>query len=111
MYLSRRWVLPATATRRSSSEKSRDAPVSQRQSPERKLMRETEASIRLVDPPRGAGGRNERGYMMLWTISGALVFLWLLAFVGHVGGSLIHLLLLTAVILLWVNFRTGRRTV
>jgi len=49
--------------------------------------------------------------MMLWTISGALVFLWLLAFVGHVGGSLIHLLLLTAVILLWVNFRTGRRTV
>jgi Flp pilus assembly protein TadB len=103
--------LPATASRRSGSEESRDAPISPRQSLRRKLMREAEAEISLVDLPRGAGGRNERGYMMLWTISGALVFLWLLAFVGHVGGSLIHLLLLGAVILLWVNFRTGRRTV
>jgi hypothetical protein len=48
---------------------------------------------------------------MLWTISGALVFLWLLGFVSHVGGSFIHLLLVIAAIVLVWNYRTGRRTI
>ena len=37
---------------------------------------------------------------MLWTIIVILVVLWLLGFVGHVGGSLIHLLLVIAVVVL-----------
>ena len=42
---------------------------------------------------------------MLWTISGALIFLWLLGFVSHVGGPFIHLLLVVAAIVtstLWL---------
>ncbi len=37
---------------------------------------------------------------MLWTIIVILVVLWLLGFLGHVGGSLIHLLLVVAVVVL-----------
>src|SRR5206468_3583225 len=33
---------------------------------------------------------------MLWTIIVILVVLWLLGFIGHVGGSLIHLLIVIA---------------
>jgi hypothetical protein len=35
--------------------------------------------------------------------------LWLLGFIGHVGGSLIHLLLVIAVIVLIINLIQGRR--
>jgi hypothetical protein len=37
-----------------------------------------------------------RGIPMLWTIIVILVVLWLLGLIGHVGGSLIHLLLVVA---------------
>ena len=33
---------------------------------------------------------------MLWTIVAILAVLWLLGLIGHVGGSLIHLLLVIA---------------
>ncbi|HWY70713.1 MAG TPA: lmo0937 family membrane protein [Terriglobales bacterium] len=48
---------------------------------------------------------------MLWTIFAILLILWLLGFSFHVAGSLIHLLLIVAVIVLIVNLITGRRTV
>lgn len=49
---------------------------------------------------------------MLGTIALILVLLWLLGFVGfHVAGSLIHLLLLVALVLFIAHFVTGRRTV
>jgi hypothetical protein len=48
---------------------------------------------------------------MLWTIIGILVLLWLLGFIGHVGGALIHLLLVVALIVFVVNLLTGRTTV
>jgi hypothetical protein len=35
--------------------------------------------------------------------------LWLLGLLGHVGGSLIHLLLVIAVIVLIINLVQGRR--
>ena len=35
---------------------------------------------------------------MLWTIAGILVVLWVLGLVAHVGGALIHLLLVIAVV-------------
>jgi hypothetical protein len=48
---------------------------------------------------------------MLWTIFVILLVLWLLGFSFHVAGSLIHLLLVIAVVVLIVNLVTGRRTV
>jgi hypothetical protein len=48
---------------------------------------------------------------MLWTIIVILFILWLLGFSLHVGGSLIHLLLVIAVIVLIFNLLTGRRGV
>jgi hypothetical protein len=46
---------------------------------------------------------------MLWTIFVVLVVLWLLGFSFHVAGSLIHLLLVVAVIVLVFNLISGRR--
>ena len=48
---------------------------------------------------------------MLWTILVVLVVLWLLGFSLHVGGALIHLLLVVALVVLVVNLVTGRRRV
>jgi hypothetical protein len=47
---------------------------------------------------------------MLYTIAVILVVLWLLGFlVAHVGGGLIHILLVAAVILVLWNLIAGRR--
>lgn len=48
---------------------------------------------------------------MLWTILVILLVLWLLGFVGHVGGGMIHILLVIAAIVLVINLVSGRRTV
>ncbi len=49
---------------------------------------------------------------MLLTIAIILFILWVLgAFVVHVGGGLIHLLLVIAIIVVIWNFITGRRAV
>jgi uncharacterized protein DUF5670 len=48
---------------------------------------------------------------MLWTILVVLLILWLLGFGLHVGGGLIHLLLVVAVVVLIYNLVTGRRSV
>ncbi len=48
---------------------------------------------------------------MLWTIFVVLLILWLLGFGFHVGGGLIHLLLVIAVVVLVFNLISGRRTV
>lgn len=49
--------------------------------------------------------------IMLWTIFVVLVILWLLGFGFHVGGGLIHLLLVVALVVLIFNLMTGRRRV
>jgi hypothetical protein len=46
---------------------------------------------------------------MLWTIFVILLILWILGFSLHVAGSLIHLLLVVALIVLVINLVTGRR--
>ncbi len=46
---------------------------------------------------------------MLWTIVVILVVLWLLGFLTNVGGGLIHLLLVIALIVIVVNVLQGRR--
>jgi len=45
---------------------------------------------------------------LLWTIIVILFVLWLVGFLLHVGGGLIHLLLVIAVIVLIFNLLTGR---
>ena len=47
---------------------------------------------------------------MLWAICVVLVVLWLLGFSLHVGGALIHLLLVVALIILVINLISGRRS-
>jgi Family of unknown function (DUF5670) len=46
---------------------------------------------------------------MLWTIVVLLGLLWLLGFSFHVGGGLIHLLLVVALLVLVLNVLSGRR--
>ena len=48
---------------------------------------------------------------MLWTIFAIVLILWLLGWGFHVAGSLIHLLLVVALVVLLINFITGRRVV
>jgi 4-hydroxybenzoate polyprenyltransferase len=49
--------------------------------------------------------------IMLWTIIAILIVLWLLGLIGHIGGGLIHLLLVIAVIVLIFQLISGRRAV
>ncbi|HMH44756.1 MAG TPA: lmo0937 family membrane protein [Pyrinomonadaceae bacterium] len=46
---------------------------------------------------------------MLWTILVILIILWLLGFVMNIGGGLIHLILVVALIILVIQLVTGRR--
>jgi hypothetical protein len=46
---------------------------------------------------------------MLWTIFIVLLVLWLLGFSLHIGGALIHLLLVVGLVVLVINLLTGRR--
>jgi len=48
---------------------------------------------------------------MLWTILVILLVLWLVGLLGHIGGGLIHLLLVIAAIVLVINLLSGRRAV
>ena len=48
---------------------------------------------------------------MLWTIIAICLVLWLLGFSLHIAGSLIHLLLVVALIVFVINLVTGRRAV
>lgn len=48
---------------------------------------------------------------ILWTIIVILFVLWLIGLVAHIGGGLIHLLLVIAIIVLVINLITGRKTV
>ena len=58
----------------------------------------------LMRPPR------KKGATMLWTIFVILLVLWLLGFSFHVAGSLIHILLVVALIVLVINLISGRRS-
>ncbi len=46
---------------------------------------------------------------MLWTLVVVFLILWLLGFSLSIGGSLIHLLLVLALIVVVINLVTGRR--
>jgi hypothetical protein len=46
---------------------------------------------------------------MLWTIVAVLLILWLLGFSFSIGGGLIHLLLVVALVVVVINLLSGRR--
>ena len=46
---------------------------------------------------------------MLLIIAAILAVLWLLGFIGHVGGGLIHLLLVVALVVFIYHLVIGRR--
>jgi hypothetical protein len=48
---------------------------------------------------------------MIWTIVVVLVVLWLLGFLFHIAGGLIHILLVLAVLAIIYQLVTGRRAV
>jgi hypothetical protein len=54
-------------------------------------------------------GTREKESSMLWTIGVILLILWLLGFIGHVGGGLIHILLVIAVVVILIQVIQGRR--
>ena len=47
---------------------------------------------------------------MLWAVFVIILILWLLGFSLHIAGSLIHLLLVVALIILVINLVSGRRS-
>ena len=47
---------------------------------------------------------------MLWTLVVLLLIFWLLGFAFDVAGTIIHVLLVIAIVLFLVNLITGRRT-
>lgn len=47
---------------------------------------------------------------MLWSVFVILLILWLLGWGFHVAGSLIHLLLVVAIVIAILNLLAGRRT-
>jgi Family of unknown function (DUF5670) len=47
---------------------------------------------------------------MLWTIFVVLLIFWLLGFSMHIGGGLIHLLLVVGLVVLVFNLLSGRRS-
>ncbi len=46
---------------------------------------------------------------LLWTVIVVLFAFWLLGLLFHIGGALIHLILVVVVITIVVKFLTGRR--
>ncbi len=45
---------------------------------------------------------------LLWTIIVILFVLWLIGFLVHVGGGLIHIILVIVIVLIIINLITGR---
>jgi hypothetical protein len=75
------------------------------------LLQNTAQSCRkpLSRFPEFASTHTKEG-VMLWAIFVILLILWLLGFTLHVAGSLIHLLLVVALIVLVINLVSGRRS-
>jgi len=48
---------------------------------------------------------------ILYIVGAVIVAMWLLGFLLHIGGGLIHILLVIAVIVFLYQFLTGRRSV
>jgi hypothetical protein len=74
-------------------------------------IRNNETLVRLARLLPNGGTTFSRGGNMLWTIVIILLVLWALGFAVHIGGGLIHLLLVIAIIVVLVRVIQGRRPV
>ncbi len=45
---------------------------------------------------------------IIWTLVGLLVLFWAIGLVAHIGGGLIHFLLVVAIVIAAFNLITGR---
>jgi 4-hydroxybenzoate polyprenyltransferase len=52
----------------------------------------------------------KEGAGMIWTIIGILVVLWLIGLLGHIGGGLIYILLVIALVVFIYDMLARRRT-
>jgi hypothetical protein len=52
---------------------------------------------------------HKESWKMLWTVLVVLFVLWLLGFSLHVGGGLVHLLLVVALVVFVFQMVSGRR--
>jgi hypothetical protein len=77
----------------------------------RELPQATKDVSRVASQALLSGGCQRGRSSTLWTIFAILVILWLLGFAFPLGGGLIRLLLIVAVIWLLWNLLTGRRSV
>jgi Family of unknown function (DUF5670) len=59
--------------------------------------------------PNAEGATSLKEMYMLWTVFVVLLLLWILGFSFHIAGSLIHLVLVIAVVVLIIQLITGRR--
>lgn len=65
----------------------------------------------FLECPFSPNQTNRKNYSMLYTIALILVIMWILGMItGYTIGSFIHILLVIAVIIILVNFISGRRT-
>jgi len=63
----------------------------------------SEGRVKLLE-----NGHKEPMAGILWTIISVLFIVWLLGFLLHFGGGLIHLILVAVVVLVVINLLTGR---
>ena len=60
--------------------------------------------------PVGGGPRNPKENSMLYTLAIVLIILWLLGLVSsYTMGGFIHILLVVALVVILVNFLSGRK--
>jgi len=69
----------------------------------------TRALPACIQNKKKAGAHTGRESRMLWTVFAILLLLWLLGWGFHVAGSLIHLILVIALVVLVIELITGRR--
>jgi Family of unknown function (DUF5670) len=65
--------------------------------------------VNSLEPPSLLKPVTSKEKDMLWAILVILIILWLLGFVMKIGGGLIHLILVIALIILVIQLVTGRR--
>jgi hypothetical protein len=73
----------------------------------------TQTALPSLNPWNHFGGMERKCTVgsLLWLIIIILVIMWLGGFAMHVGGGLIHLLLVIAVIIVIVQLVSGRRSI
>jgi hypothetical protein len=73
-----------------------------------KLLHTSRTRVRLGHEPTQTIVFPKGVLIMLWTIVLILIILWALGFAVHIGGGLIHLLLVIALIVVVVRLIQGR---